>query len=40
MVGRNVLRARARLWEPDGFRTTRKRNVKDVSKMGDPLHLK
>ncbi|XP_063687583.1 neurogenic locus notch homolog protein 2-like isoform X2 [Bolinopsis microptera] len=40
MVGRNVYRARARLWEPDGFKTNRKRNIKDISKMGDPVHLK
>ncbi|KAL5250429.1 hypothetical protein ACHWQZ_G016228 [Mnemiopsis leidyi] len=40
MVGRNVYRARARLWEPDGFKTSRKRNIKDISKMGDPVHLK
>ena len=31
MVGRNVYRARARLWEPDGFKTSRKQETKNTA---------
>lgn len=41
VVARGMVRARAKLWTPDGFRTTRKRsNIKDISTMGDAVHMK